>query len=293
MPIKPENMNGDFETVDFVKNRHIIVYDNIQNETYPMHWHNSIEIVMPLSETYVINCSEERFILNEREILIIPAGTLHQIDAQKGRRIFLLMDYNTISCNPALNYISDFIQSPIYFSLKEDSEILSKLNYTIQEIYREYFDYNITTEIYVYIKFLTLLYDVIKFKILGNKKTKPSESDKVFEMTIKYINKNYMNDISLDTLAKVSGYSKFYFSKMFYKYTNSSVPDFINKRRIKASELLLADGKYSITDIAGLTGFFSITTFNRVFKKINGCTPSEFRKFNIENHIDIFGCEHL
>ena len=187
MPIKPENMNGDFETVDFVKNRHIIVYDNIQNETYPMHWHNSIEIVMPLSETYVINCSEEKFILNEREILIIPAGTLHQIDAQKGRRIFLLMDYNTISCNPALNYVSDFIQSPIYFSLKEDSEILSKLNYTIQEIYREYFDYNITTEIYVYIKFLTLLYDVIKCKILGNKKTEPSESDKVFEMTIKYI----------------------------------------------------------------------------------------------------------
>jgi len=286
MPIN--NINGDFETVYFAENRHIIVYDNIQNEEYPVHWHNSIEIVMPLTEKYTVNCLGEKYILNEREILIIPAGTLHRIDAQKGRRIFLLMDYSTISCNPALNGISAFIQLPIHLSIESDEEILSKLNYMIQEIYREYFDYNATSEIYIYIKFLTLLYDVIKYKILGNNRTKPSESDKIFEMIIKYINKNYMNDISLDTLAKVSGYSKFYFSRMFYKYTNSSVPDFINKRRIKASELLLADGKYSVTDIAGLTGFSSITTFNRVFKKINGCTPSKFRKFNMENHIYIF-----
>lgn len=87
----PMNINGDFETVDFVENRHIIVYDNIQNDEYPVHWHNSIEIIMPLAEKYIVSCSGEKYILNEREILIIPAGTLHQIDAQNGRRIFLIM----------------------------------------------------------------------------------------------------------------------------------------------------------------------------------------------------------
>ena len=118
----PMNINGDFETVDFVENRHIIVYDNIQNDEYPVHWHNSIEIIMPLAEKYIVSCSGEKYILNEREILIIPAGTLHQIDAQNGRRIFLIMDYNTISCNPALNYISAFMQSPIHLSLESDEE---------------------------------------------------------------------------------------------------------------------------------------------------------------------------
>ena len=87
----PMNINGDFETVDFVENRHIIVYDNIQNDEYPVHWHNSIEIIMPLAEKYIVSCAGEKYILNEREILIIPAGTLHQIDAQNGRRIFLIM----------------------------------------------------------------------------------------------------------------------------------------------------------------------------------------------------------
>ena len=46
----PMNINGDFETVDFVENRHIIVYDNIQNDEYPVHWHNSIEIILTLAE---------------------------------------------------------------------------------------------------------------------------------------------------------------------------------------------------------------------------------------------------
>ncbi len=182
----PMNINGDFETVDFVENRHIIVYDNIQNDEYPVHWHNSIEIIMPLAEKYIVSCSGEKYILNEREILIIPAGTLHQIDAQNGRRIFLIMDYNTISCNSALNYISAFMQSPIHLSLESDEEILSKLNYIIQEIYREYFNFNATSEIYIYIKFLTLLYDVVKHKMLGSSKTESSESDKIIEMTIKY-----------------------------------------------------------------------------------------------------------
>lgn len=288
MPIKPENINGDFETVDFKENRCIIVYDNVQNEEYPTHWHNSIEIVMPLAEKYIVNCSGKDYILDEREILIIPAGILHHIDAQNGRRFFFLMDNNTIADNPALTTISAFMQSPIHLSLESDSEILSKLNYIIQDIYREYCDFNSASEIYIYIKVLTLLYDIIRYKISDYHSEGSNEYDKAFEMVIKYIDKNYMHDINLDTLAGISGYSKFYFSKMFFKYTNSSVPDFINRRRIRASELLLAENKYNITDIASLTGFSSITTFNRAFRKVNGCTPSEFRKFNRNNHIDIF-----
>lgn len=285
MPIKPENINGDFETVDFKENRCIIVYDNIQNEEYPTHWHNSIEIVMPLAEKYHVTCDGKEFILKEREILIIPAGILHHINAQKGRRIFFLMDNNTIADNPALTTVSAFFQSPVHVSLDSDDTLIPKLNAIIQDIYSEYNNFNASSEIYIYIKVLTLLYDIIRYKLSVNNSETEKEYDKAFEFVIKYIDKNYMHDINLDTLAGISGYSKFYFSKIFYKYTNSSVPDFINRRRIRASELLLAENKFSVTDIAGYTGFASITTFNRAFKKVNGCTPSEFRKLHLKNHI--------
>lgn len=59
---------------------------------------------------------------------------------------------------------------------------------------------------------------------------------------------------------------------------------------IRAAEQLLSRENLSITDIALQTGFTSITTFNRAFKKINSCTPSEFKKLHFNNSIgDIFG----
>ena len=43
-----QHLNGDFETVEYNNNGFILLYDNVENEDYPMHWHNAIEIIMPL-----------------------------------------------------------------------------------------------------------------------------------------------------------------------------------------------------------------------------------------------------
>ena len=288
MPIKLDD--DDYEIVNFREKRTVLVYDNMQNEVYQKHWHNTIEIIMPVSNTYTVTCDEKDYLLLEREILVIPAGILHNMAAQNGRRIFFLMDNTTLANNPALTGLSAFINSPVHITHKNDEALLEKLNTLIKEIYIEYNNFNAMSEMIIYIKALTLLCSIIKQKFLPDEIKSSDNHANTFEFVIKYIDKNYMYDISLDTLAKVSGYSKFYFSKIFYKYTNSTIPDYINRRRIRAAEQLLSRKNLSITDIALQTGFTSITTFNRVFKKINGCTPSEFKKLHFNNSIgDIFG----
>lgn len=282
--------DDDYEIVDFREKRTVLIYDNMQNEVYQKHWHNTIEIIMPVSNTYTVTCDEKDYLLLEREILVIPAGILHNMKAQNGRRIFFLMDNTTLANNPALTGLSAFINFPVHITHKNDEALLEELNTLIKEIYIEYNNFNAMSEMIIYIKALTLLCSIIKQKFLPEEIKSPDNHANTFEFVIKYIDKNYMYDISLDTLAKVSGYSKFYFSKIFYKYTNSTIPDYINRRRIRAAEQLLSRKKLSITDIALQTGFTSITTFNRVFKKINGCTPSEFKKLHFNNSIgDIFG----
>ena len=93
-----------------------------------------------------------------------------------------------------------------------------------------------------------------------------------------YINHNFTEELSLDTLAAIAGYSKFHFSRLFKKYNNMSCIQYINCKRIKMAEQLLCDPEISVTDIAMRSGFSSITTFNRIFKAHKNCTPSEFRK---------------
>ena len=50
------HLDGDFETVDYIENRSVLIYDNVDNEEYPIHWHNAIEIVMPLTNGYTMIC---------------------------------------------------------------------------------------------------------------------------------------------------------------------------------------------------------------------------------------------
>ena len=97
-------------------------------------------------------------------------------------------------------------------------------------------------------------------------------------LALNYIDKNYMYDISLDELANASGYSKFHFSRLFRKFSGTSLSDYLNRRRIREAALLLEKTDMTVTDAAMKSGFSSITTFNRVFKSIQGCTPSEFKK---------------
>ena len=80
-------------------------------------------------------------------------------------------------------------------------------------------------------------------------------------------------------LADIAGYSKYHFSRIFKQYNSMSYLQYINARRTKAAETLLLDPDIPITEVAMRSGFKSLTTFNRVFKDIKHCTPSDFKKF--------------
>ena len=87
-----------------------------------------------------------------------------------------------------------------------------------------------------------------------------------------------MYELPLEKLASIAGYSKYHFSRIFKEYNGVSYIQYINGKRIKAAERLMADSSYPITEVAMQCGFASLTTFNRAFKKAKGCTPTEFRK---------------
>jgi AraC-like DNA-binding protein len=107
---------------------------------------------------------------------------------------------------------------------------------------------------------------------------KIDEYSEKFSTVMKYIDANYMYDISLDQLADVAGYSKYHFSRIFKQYNSMSYLQYINARRTRSAENLLLDPDIPITEVAMRSGFKSLTTFNRIFKEIKHCTPTDFKK---------------
>lgn len=272
------NLNGDFETVDYVQNRSVLLYDNIENEEYPLHWHNAIEIIMPLTNGLEAICSGKEYKLSERDILIIPGGTLHNLKAQSGRRLIFLCDNNSLVANPALSELYSVLSEPVLINSDYDKEFLKSMNHILEEIYVLYSNFTDITEVYIYIKLVTLLTRIKEYQLSEIKYDDGGKYVDKFNLILKYIEQNYANDITLEKLADIAGYSPYHFSRIFKKYSSTTFINFLNRRRIKAAELLLLESGSSITDVAMQVGFVSLTTFNRVFKNINGCTPSEYKK---------------
>lgn len=94
----------------------------------------------------------------------------------------------------------------------------------------------------------------------------------------KYINENYMHDLSLAHLVDSYFISPNYLSRMFKKVTGFTVSEYVNNVRVREAGRLLIETEMGIADIAGTTGFNSITHFGRVFKAITGCPPLQYRK---------------
>lgn len=272
------HLNGDFETVDYERNRSVLVYDNVEDEEYPIHWHNAIEIIMPLENDYEVICGGKEYRLKERDIIIIPSGTLHNLKAKPGRRLILLCDARSFSSNPALSALSCVLAEPLLINADFDKEFLHSMDQIIKDIYVLYSNFGSVTEVYIYIKVLTLLAKIREYQLSKIQYDDSGKYADKFQIVLKYIENNYASDITLNDLAKIAGYSEYHFSRIFKKYSNTTFINFLNRRRIKASELLLLENGSSITDIAMQVGFSSLTTFNRVFKNINGCTPTEYKK---------------
>jgi AraC-like DNA-binding protein len=71
--------------------------------------------------------------------------------------------------------------------------------------------------------------------------------------------------------------SSFYFCKMFKKFAGVNFTEYVSRIRIEKARNLLLNPNLRISEIAYEVGFQSLTHFNRVFKKVLGQSPTDFR----------------
>lgn len=92
-----------------------------------------------------------------------------------------------------------------------------------------------------------------------------------------FIQNHQSEDISLGDVARAVNTSTFYFCKMFKKATGLNFTDYLSRVRIEKAKNLLLNQNLRISEIAFEVGFQSLTHFNRVFKKIVGQSPTQYR----------------
>ncbi|MBQ8199991.1 MAG: AraC family transcriptional regulator [Lachnospiraceae bacterium] len=93
-----------------------------------------------------------------------------------------------------------------------------------------------------------------------------------------YFNEHYSEEISIEEYAQNNHFSVSWFIRNFKHCTGSTPMQYILSKRIYNAEILLHDSTYNVTEIAEIVGYENPLYFSRIFKKVKGLSPSEYRK---------------
>ena len=113
---------------------------------------------------------------------------------------------------------------------------------------------------------------IIKISSLDN-----SPSALLIDKACIYIDQNYAKDITLEKMARIVGFNKFYFSKLFKEQKKMNFIDYITTQRMQRAKGLLSNFNFSIKEISAEIGYGDPNYFTYVFKKSLGLSPTEYR----------------
>lgn len=251
------------------------------------HFHTQYEIF------YIIE-GERQFFFNNRsynayagDLTIIDTNLVHTTrsigpDDTGYNRVILYIDYEKMceydSKYPELKLVDFFHHNYGIYHLDEEQRILFLNLY--HDLRHELTDkkngYKTRAEIGL-LHWLSRFTQIKTDKLLveasaGNAKETAATS------VAEYIEKNYMNTISLDELSEELFLSKYYLCRIFKEYSGFTITEYINIFRIKKAVQLLENTPDSISEVASILGYDSVTYFERIFKKFMNVTPLKYKK---------------
>ncbi|MDF2791375.1 MAG: transcriptional regulator [Neobacillus sp.] len=162
----------------------------------------------------------------------------------------------------------------------------SKLIQLLLKIYQDTYDQKITDTYYASAKAYEFIMECYRF-IRNIEKTTNGFSLQITK-ALSFIQTHYHEPITLDEIAAVSGFSRYYFIKQFQHQLNMTPVQYLTKIRIQKAAELLRSTSSSVTDIAAQVGYANANYFNKVFRKAVSESAGTFR-----NSKDVVGIDHL
>lgn len=283
-----ESLKGIHETINYGSSPGFRFYHNKEHEDFPEHWHTGIEILMPVEGEYTVEVGEETYHLMEQEIIILNSGVLHSLKAPlTGERIILQFDVAALCALKEMDTVVSILPDVLFLAKEQDQLLYSPVKKLMDEIVIEYDTQNTFYEARIYAHLINIVVCICRVIMQqpadkrerepGGQITKQKEYLEVIMNVCNYINQHYQENLTLEEIAGISGFSKFHFTRVFKQYMNQTFYEYLNSKRVQRAKELLYSKELSITDVAMNSGFSSLSAFNRTFKSANNCSPSEFR----------------
>ena len=263
------------------------------------HSHSQCELYYLISGECTMLVGQTNYVLTPGMLLIIPQNVPHKTTYNPNTTSERL----TVEFSP--EYISDiaeefgtiwmdrfFYNSPIYLpqdsrasveqmfsSLAKDNRSAVSLSPT-DPLWSQQED--IFTDCILKLHFQEVLIELLRRNTRANYVTAEGIpiSDLAVAEALRYINANYNEPLTLEGVANRFRLNPSYFSSKFKAVNGIGFKEYHNNVRIIRAEKLLLETDMSITEIAVKCGYETSNYFGDAFRRINNCSPSQFRKMN-------------
>lgn len=257
-----------------------ITMQNIQN-------HSHYEILYVTEGERVLMAEKDKYLLNRKGIVVVPPYTLHrtlkspEYNKEKYKKYLINFTkdfvFNLFTAVD-IDVLATFQKGQIFIPLEENDARF------IETTMAEMLKYDNTDDLYDEQMFRFLLCSILTFLAKKVSKETIYNDTVITDKIVEYMEDNFADDITLETLSKQFFVSKYEISRMFTKNVGISFVEYLTRIRIENSKKLLQETTLSITRISELTGFNSSSNFARVFKKLTGISPMSYRKENLNEN---------
>ena len=247
------------------------------------HWHPEIEILYMVSGEMDVNIAEEKHLLKAGDVFFVNPGELHAMDARKqGAEYYVTVFFPALFQLPQEHFLmQEFITPLVNGRLRFPRRIVKgDPGYEFaQPVVHQMFCKHSESKALIYAD-LTILFMELLDKSLMEKVEMNSDHlySKTIKKSIRYMEENFSEKLTLKELADVVHMSSNYFCSYFKNYVGVSPFTQLNYIRIKKAEGMLAKEDLSVVSVAEACGFGNVSFFIRKFKEITGYTPHNYKK---------------
>lgn len=242
---------------------------NVEYLNLDAHCHEAHhQLIYMIKGTLHIKVDDTQYFLPEHFIGIIPANKIHELQSRNEMvKMFLVYFPKTITLEGFLQLsANDFVVNNLRYLSKLPDEISKGVN-------KQHFNFAYA--------FLDLLKDMKGLQAFPLKGFLAPKNERL-KNVLCYIEQNYTEKITLDSVAAKFGFSVRNLTRLFKK-ENISFNNHVNYLRIIHAIEKFTDSNESIEKIAFEVGYGTASNFSRTFKKHTGFTPREFIKVNTTN----------
>ncbi len=264
-----------------------IIFIDDERPHPPVHWHANVELNYFVEGGFTAYIGGEKIQVEKDSLLLTNSGVVHflgeyPLGEQPG--ISLILDLNFMR-----RVCPDFEHA--YFDLSLCPQRMDILKTYFRELFDIYNSCGPTRRAskqpfreYEYLRVRGLInlicYELICYHCCFLEEEEPSRNSPKwdrFQNTVLYINEHYMEDLSLEKVAKHCGVTREHFSRLFRKQVGLTFREYLTRIRLEHAYRLLVHTNDLVVNIALNTGFPDLRGFNRKFKEMYKLTPKECR----------------